>query len=112
MNKALLSDVCDNDITELDCSKNYLNNSNTSNSIAYDDVSEKENSKALTKDIDTKDCSTSPQASPAKEEILLKNTEDTDIYLRRPQESKNKLKIVGRLKLETRCKFIKQNYSS
>ena len=77
----MLPDVCDKDITELDCSMNYLNNSNTSNSIAYHDVFAKENSKTLTKDIDTKDCSKSPQASPAKEEILLKNKEGTENFI-------------------------------
>merc|ERR1719320_2395721 len=38
-NKALPSDVCYNDITESNCSKNYSKNDNTLNNIAHKDVS-------------------------------------------------------------------------
>ena len=39
MYKALLSSVCDEDITEPNCSKYYLKNKNTPISVVYDEVS-------------------------------------------------------------------------
>ena len=39
MSKALLPDVCDEDITEPNCSMNYLKNNNAPNSIVHNDAS-------------------------------------------------------------------------
>ena len=73
MNEVLLSDACDKDVTVLDCSKSHQSGKDTSNSTAHDNVPTKEDSEALSKNDDTKDCSSSSLASSAKDKILLKN---------------------------------------
>ena len=85
MNEVLLSDACDKDVTVLDCSKSHQSGKDTSNSTAHDNVPTKEDSEALSKNDDTKDCSSNYLASSAKDEILLKNTEDTNTCLRLSQ---------------------------
>merc|ERR1712240_463053 len=82
-------DPCDKDVTVLDCSKSHQSGKDTSNSTAHDNVPTKEDSEALSKNDDTKDCSSSSLASSAKDEILLKNTEDTNTCLRLSQNLKS-----------------------